>query len=54
MDEHGLFENFTMQTLLDKLDIIETYHYPGHKHHISELTKKQFALYRAMDVILPS
>ena len=39
IDEHGLFENFTMQTLLDKLDIIETYHYPRHKYHISELTK---------------
>lgn len=53
MDEQGLFKNFTMQTLLDELDIIETYHYPGHERHISELTKKQAALYRAMDVSLP-
>ena len=51
MDEHGLFKNFTMQTLLDELDIIETYHYPGYEHHISELTS--IALYRAMDVSLP-
>ena len=53
MDEHGLFKNFTMQTLLDELDIIETYHYPGHERPISELTKKQVALYRAMDLSLP-
>lgn len=51
MDEHGLFKNFTMQTLLDELDIIETYHYPGYERHISELTS--IALYRAMDVSLP-
>jgi transposase len=51
MDEHGLFKNFTMQTLLDELDIIETYHYPGYERHISERTS--IALYRAMDVSLP-
>lgn len=54
MDEHGLFKNFTMQTLLDELDIIEQYQQPGHESHISELTKKQVALYMAMDVGLPT
>ena len=37
IDEHGLFENFTMQTLLDKLDIIETYHYPGSVKILSQI-----------------
>ncbi len=35
MDEHDLIKNFTMQTLLDELDIIETYHDSGHERYIS-------------------
>ncbi len=54
MDEHNLFKNFTMQTLLDELDIIEQYCQPGHESHLSELTKKQVALYLAMGVGLPT
>ena len=42
------------ETLLDELDIIEQYQQPGHESHISELTKKQVALYMAMDVGLPT
>lgn len=29
MDEQGLFKNYTMQELLDELDIIERYQQPG-------------------------
>lgn len=54
MDEHGLFKNFTMQTVLNGLDIIELYQQPGHENHIAELTKKQVALYMAMDIGLPT
>lgn len=39
-----------MQTLLDDLDIIELYQQPGKAHHLSEITKKQMALYDAMRV----
>ena len=39
-----------MQTLLDDLDIIELYQQPGKAHHLSEITKKQMALYDAMGV----
>jgi hypothetical protein len=43
-----------MQTLLDELDIIEQYRQSGHESHLSELTKKQVALYVAMDINLPT
>ena len=54
MDEKQLFKNFTMQTLLDELDIIEQYQQTGHDSHLSEMTTKQVALYLAMDVGIPS
>ena len=53
MDEKGLYKKYTMQTLLDDLDIIELYQQPGKAHHLSELTKKQMALYDAMGVPFP-
>lgn len=53
MDENGLYKKYTMQTLLDDLDIIELYQQPGKAHHLSEITKKQMALYDAMGVAIP-
>ena len=44
---------YTMQTLLDDLVIIELYQQPGRAHHLSEITKKQMALYDAMGVPFP-
>jgi len=54
MDENGLFSNYTMQSLLDELDIIEYYQQPGKTHHLSEITEKQKELYRLMDVEVPT
>ena len=54
MDDHGLFKSYTMQSLLDELDIIEYYHQPGKKPHLSEITEKQRKLYEYMDVEVPS
>lgn len=54
MDEKELYKKYTMQTLLDDLDIIELYQQPGRTHHLSEITKKQIALYDAMDVQAPT
>ena len=53
MDENGLYKKYTMQTLLDDLDIIELYQQPGKAHHLLEITKKQMALYDAMGVAIP-
>ena len=52
-DENGLYKKYTMQTLMDDLDINELYQQPGKVHHLSEITKKQMALYDAMRVVIP-
>ena len=54
MDDNGLFKNYTMQEVLDELDIIEYYQQPGKQHHISEITEKQKKLYHYMAVDPPS
>lgn len=51
-DENGLYKKYTMQTLLDDLDINELYQQPGKVHHLSEITKKQMALYDAIGVAI--
>ena len=50
MDEHGLFNNYTIQSLLDELDVIEYYQQPGKAHHLSGITEKQKNLYEMMNV----
>ena len=54
MDDHELFKSYSMQTMLDDLDIIEYYQQPGKAHHLSEITGKQAALYEAMEVESPT
>ena len=54
MDDKDLFKTYTMQELLDELDIIEFYQQPGHQHHVSEITNKQKKLYQYMEVEVPS
>lgn len=54
MDKNNLFKNYSIQSLLDELDIIEYYQQPGKKHHLSEITKKQRQLYELMDIEVPS
>jgi len=54
MDENNLFKNYTMQELLDNLDIIEKYQQPGRESYISEVTEKQKSLYKAMGVTPPA
>ncbi len=54
MDEKGLFSDYTIQSLLDELDVIEYYQQPGKKHHLSEITEKQRKLYEVMNVRVPT
>lgn len=54
MDVNGLFNDYTMQSLLDELDVIEYYQQPGKAHHLSEITEKQRTLYELMDVYAPT
>ena len=54
MDEHGLFSTYTIQSLLDELDVIEYYQQPGKAHHLSEITQKQRDFYEMMNVPVPT
>ncbi len=50
MSEKGLYQNHTMQELLDELDVIEVFENPGNALRIGEVTKKQEELYRSLGV----
>jgi transposase len=52
MREHGLYRNYTMQSLLDSIDVIERYEYEGQKPYISEVTERQRKLYECFGVSL--
>jgi transposase len=54
MSDHDLFKNYTMQELLDELDIIECYEQPGRRRRISEMTKKQIDLFKCLGVKVPT
>lgn len=54
MKERGLYENYTMQTLLDELDVLERYQYSASKVHYSEMTKKQQEIFTAFDLPSPN
>ena len=54
MTEKSLFKNYTMQELLDELDVIERFERPGRRPHIGEMTKKQMELYELFGFPAPS
>jgi transposase len=45
MQDAGLYNNYTMQELLDKLDIIECFENPGTQPRVGEILKQQKAIY---------
>jgi transposase len=54
MKAEHLYKSYSMQTLLDELDIIERFDYEGQRYHCSEITKKQKGLYSSFQVDPPS
>lgn len=54
MQDANLFEKWTMQGVLDELDMIERFEAPEHGCILGEITKKQTELYDAMGVQSPS
>lgn len=54
MQDAKLFETWTLQGLLDELDVIELLEAPGHGRILGEITKKQEAIYGALGVQPPS
>jgi hypothetical protein len=54
MEKTGLFKNYTMQEVLDDLDVIEKYQLPGRKDYYREITNKQKELYATLGCNPPS
>lgn len=54
MQDTGLFKNYTMQGVLDKLDVIECFEAPGQKLRVGELLEKQKEIYISLGVDPPS
>ena len=50
MDEQALFKTYTLQGLLDELDVIERFTQPGKASVVGEVTKKQQELYSLLGV----
>jgi hypothetical protein len=54
MDKHSLFKNYTMQEMINELDVVELYKQPGKKAYIGEMTDDQRMLYQYMGVGTPT
>lgn len=54
MQDANLFDKWTLQGLLDELDMIELFESPEHGRLLGEVTKKQEALFAASGIAPPS
>ena len=54
MQDNNLFKDYTMQQLLDKLDVIECFENPGDKLRVGEVLSKQNQLYLDLGVTPPT
>ena len=54
MQENKLFKDYTMQEVLDELDMIECFEVPGQKLQLGETTKHQMNLYTKLGVTPPA
>ena len=54
MQDAGLFQNYTVQSLLDKLDLIECFENPGYDLRVGEVLGKQKRIYEALGITPPS
>jgi transposase len=54
MQMKALFKNYTLQGVLDKLDIIECFEHPGQKLRVGEILEKQRQLYSDLGVEPPA
>lgn len=54
MQDAKLFDKWTLQGLLDELDVIELFEAPGHGRVLGEITEKQKNIYAALGVPSPS
>lgn len=54
MQVHQLFKKYTVQTLLDRLDVIECFEHPRRRLRVGEVLLKQKEIYQALGVEPPS
>ena len=54
MKEKKLYADYTMQQLLDKLDLIECFEDKGHKLRVGEILSAQKKIYEQLDVAIPT
>jgi len=52
MLNNDLYKNYSMASLLDEIDVIESYEYHGKKSHISEVTKRQRDILHCFDIVI--
>ncbi len=48
-----LYRNYSIQSLLDELDVIERFDYEGQRVHYGEITEKQRKIYEAFGILAP-
>jgi transposase len=53
MSEKNLFNQFTIQGLLDEVDLIECFNEPGKSLTVGEILQKQRQIFKDMDVLAP-
>jgi len=53
MQIHKLFKTYTLQSLLDQVDVIECFEHPGHRLQVGEILQKQKKIYEYMGVEVP-
>jgi len=54
MQENNLFKDYTLQEILDELDVIECFEVPGQRLQVGEITLRQTNLYTKLGVIPPA
>jgi len=54
MQVHDLFKTYTLQGVLDKLDVIECFENPGQELRVGEVLEKQKTLYTDLGVAPPA
>ena len=53
MQDTGLYKDYTMTSLLDKLDVIECFLSPKRKLRVGEILQKQLDIFNCLDIIPP-
>jgi len=54
MQVSGLFKNYSLQSALDKLDVIECFEVPGQKLQPGEILQKQYDIFEALGIAPPT